>query len=437
MTSTASAKPVRFLPRGGNLDFCYANETETLLEGPAGTGKTRTICELLHLIAMKYPGSHQLMCRKTNTALADAAARTFREKVLLSGEEDPVWFGGSKIEPPAWRYRNGSSIVVRGLDTLGKMQSAEYDNIYVNEATELTEDEWEELLRALRNGVTPHQRLMADCNPASERHWLLRRARTRRFKTTIKDNPAYWDQAKDEYTAEGRAYVENTLGGMSGTRYQRYVLGEWVGMENAVYDNFDQAKVVVALPERSYFGDGAIGVDFGEIHNSAVCVVQVDSRGYFWVRETWAEPTKNVGLLEEATRARKLRYRINKGECDPLQDVLAYHLGFDVATKGPGTRKKRISLVYELLAGDALRIDAYGEGNQELVDEILDYRWEAKESPTDEWLEPVRKNDDRVAALEYAIEKLRGMKTEVRRPTQARRPQYRQQTGRRPEYQSI
>src|SRR5262249_14687024 len=153
------------------------------------------------------------------------------------------------------------------------------------------------------------------------RHWLLRRARVRRFKTTIEDNPEYWDAGKNEYTPAGLRYVNDTLGGMSGTRYQRYVLGQWVGMENAIYDKFDQSKVFVPLPERIRWEDGAIGVDWGKVHNSAVVVVQQDSTGYYWVRETWAEPTKDVGVLKQAAYNRKQRYRITKGETDPLQDV--------------------------------------------------------------------------------------------------------------------
>ena len=53
--------------------------------------------------------------------------------------------------------------------------STEYDMIYVQEATELTEDDWEALTTRLRNGRAPIQQLIADCNPAEPTHWLKAR----------------------------------------------------------------------------------------------------------------------------------------------------------------------------------------------------------------------------------------------------------------------
>jgi len=57
-----------------------------------------------------------------------------------------------------WRYQNGSVIVTGGLDKVTKIMSSEYDAIYVQEATEISEDEWEHLTTRLRRTTTPTSR---------------------------------------------------------------------------------------------------------------------------------------------------------------------------------------------------------------------------------------------------------------------------------------
>ena len=52
-------------PRGGAKALFYCKDSEVLLAGPAGTGKSRAALEKLHLLALKYPGLRGLMVRKT------------------------------------------------------------------------------------------------------------------------------------------------------------------------------------------------------------------------------------------------------------------------------------------------------------------------------------------------------------------------------------
>ena len=47
-----------------------------------------------------------------------------------------------------------------GLDKVSKIMSAEYDVIYVQEATELLEDEWEHLTTRLRRAAMPYQQII-------------------------------------------------------------------------------------------------------------------------------------------------------------------------------------------------------------------------------------------------------------------------------------
>ncbi len=389
--------------RGGNKVAFDARDKEILVEGPAGTGKTRTILELLNGLAHKYPGLRALIVRKHQVTLTTTCLVTLNNKVLRP-DDGVVYFGGNKSEPAAYRYPNGSTIVVGGMDNPDKVLSSEYDIAYVNEATELTLEDWETLTTRVRPpGVLSAQRVIGDCNPSSERHWLNRRCnegKMRRVKTRIQDNPAYYNEDGTPTTA-GLSY-EATLENLSGARRQRLKEGEWVGAENLIYPQFDPETHIRPLPANvQWTGRGAVGVDFGGHHLSAVVAITVDQQGYHWVREVWAEPTKNPEILKDKARAMKLRYRLSKGCADPMQDVLAHDLNFTVAKKGP-YRKERIDTVTALLDAGALILDANGTGINELRDEFFDYHMETKE--TDTYIEDVvvRKEEDRIAALEYA-----------------------------------
>lgn len=229
-----------FRPVGGCMDFYGATDPEVLAVGPAGTGKTLAACWKLHDTARAVPGLRILMARKVLEDLKTGALATYTNHI--KPELDGVYpFGGNRFYPGEFRYTNGSVIHVVGLDKPGKVMSAEYDIIFVNEATEIDEGTWQTLKSRLRNGRLAYQQLIADCNPAGPRHWLNVRCNsgaTRRIQTTHKDNPAYWDAGLGEWTTMGRMYVQQTLGSLSGVQRKRLLDGVWAAAEGVVYPEF-------------------------------------------------------------------------------------------------------------------------------------------------------------------------------------------------------
>ena len=144
----------RYQPFGTAIDAFKYKGPELLYAGPAGTGKSKCLLEKLHAVALKYPGMRGLIVRKTLASLGSTALVTFEEHVakehLANGEVK--WFGGSAKEAACYRYKNGSRIVVGGMDKSMKIMSSEYDIVYAQESTELTEEDWEAITSRLRNG---------------------------------------------------------------------------------------------------------------------------------------------------------------------------------------------------------------------------------------------------------------------------------------------
>jgi len=234
-----------YQPVGAAREFILCKDPEVLLCGPAGTGKSRAALEKLHLCAEKYAGCRLLIIRKTRASLTETGLVTYERDVLPEGH--PAALGPKREHRHSYKYPNGSEIVVGGMDKPSKTLSTEYDIIYVQEATELSEDEWETLTRPLRNGVIPYQQIIADCNPAQRTHWLKLRCdagRTRMIESRHEDNPLLYDRKRGEWTERGRAYIA-VLDRLTGVRYLRLRKGLWVSAEGIIYDEWDATVHVV------------------------------------------------------------------------------------------------------------------------------------------------------------------------------------------------
>jgi hypothetical protein len=247
-------KPTRdpWQPYGAAEQLYKRADDEVVLSGPAGTGKSRGCLEYLHSCCIWWPGLRALIVRKTLTSLTASGLVTYQDKVLPGFAVR--FFGGSRSRPAAYLYGNGSTVVVGGMDKASKIMSSEYDLIYVQEATELTEPEWEALTTRLRNGVKPAQQIIADCNPDAPTHWLKRRAdagRTVMLESRHEDNPTI----TPEYIAR--------LDALTGVRYLRLRLGQWAAAEGMVYEGWDRAIHLIDRRELPRLWPRDWSIDFG------------------------------------------------------------------------------------------------------------------------------------------------------------------------------
>lgn len=238
----------RYHPRGAAATLLHHRGPEVLLSGPAGTGKSRACLEKLHLMALLNPGMRGLMIRKTAVSLTSTGLVTFREHVAAADIAAGTlkWYGGSQQESAAYRYTNGSIITIGGMDRATRVMSSEYDAIYVQEAIELTETDWEALTTRLRNGRISFQQLIADTNPDTPTHWLKQRVdrgTTVMLESRHEDNPRLYN-ADGTLTVQGAAYMAK-LDALTGVRHGRLRKGLWVAAEGLVYEDFDPAVHVI------------------------------------------------------------------------------------------------------------------------------------------------------------------------------------------------
>lgn len=167
---------------------------------------------------------------------------------------------------------------------------------YVQEATELDEEEWEKLASRLRNGRMPYQQLIGDCNPDSPMHWLNLRCNagiTKRLQSKHEDNPTLWDTKTGKPTEHGAAYLAR-LDTLTGVRKDRLRYGKWVAAEGMIYmDSWDRSKNVIDAPKE--WGKDEFGpvppkdwsrywsVDFGFTHPFVLGMWAEDGDGRLWL----------------------------------------------------------------------------------------------------------------------------------------------------------
>lgn len=269
MTTTQERKGTavkhEYHPRGGCKEVFDSKEEEVLVSGPAGTGKSRACLEKVFAMCLLTPNTRALLLRKTARSLGSTALVTWRNFVIKEALEtgEVVYYGGSSQEAAQYRFKNGSTVTIGGLDNPTRIMSSEYDIVYVQEATEITITDLEFIKTRLRNWQTSFQQLIMDCNPAGDKHWLKLRCndgKTKLIHSRHEDNPRLFEECTEDaegaisyygsntgfvkVTKRGAAYIA-ILDSLTGVRYKRLRLGLWVSAEGIIYEEFDPAVHVL------------------------------------------------------------------------------------------------------------------------------------------------------------------------------------------------
>jgi phage terminase large subunit len=331
-----------------------------------------------------------LIVRKTRASLSQTAIVTYENKVLLDG-----WLGDIirfRTQEQQYEYCNGSIIAIGGMDKASKVMSSEWDMIYVMEATELLEEDWEALTTRLRNGVMPYQQLLADCNPSAPTHWLKRRCdrgATLMLESRHEDNPSVTD-----------AYLA-TLDALTGVRYRRLRLGQWAAAEGMVYEQWDRATHIATREQLVRWGlmyaDGTLNrwtirgaiasVDWGWTNPGVIQIWLIDGDGRMYLFrelyrtmrtiEWWIQQAQS--LMQEFSLA---GVPISVFVCDPSEP--AYISQFEGAGIPAIGATNAISPGINVMQA---RLKVAGDGRPRMY--IYEYSLQERDEQRDEKHEPV------------------------------------------------
>ncbi|MCK9570602.1 phage terminase large subunit [Candidatus Pacearchaeota archaeon] len=319
----------RLVFRGAAKQIQTETAPDVCISGPARTGKSLAVLHKVHSLLSSFPGARGLFVRKTRASLTETGLQTYEDDIL--GEKNPIKDGPARNNRSVYVYPNGSRFVIGGMDKATRIMSAEYDIIFVQEATELEENEVEMLSTRLSGGILPYPQLIMDCNPSYPQHWIKKKESEGlllMLHSYHRDNPMLYDN-KGELTSRGKIYMER-LERLTGVRKQRLLYGLWVAAEGAIYPEWTEKRNLCNWFEPRDDWRRFLVVDFGFTNPMVVqwWAVDHDDRLYMY-REIYE--TKQL-VEDVAQRIREYGdfYRLETIVCDwDAEDraTLERHLG--------------------------------------------------------------------------------------------------------------
>ena len=310
----------------------FDDESEEMIaDGPFAAGKTFYSTMKLHRRALYVPGEYAIV-RKVKETIKRSVCKTYAKILgydpLLSKKRYVKGNGGQ--HPQSYHYPNGSVIHILGMNHPDGFLSSEFHGIYVNQAEELTYEDWQLLARRARNGKIPQ--IWGDCNPSHPKHFLapdpdsetkkLRNApEIVGYQFEHKHNPEYWDREKQEWTEKGDREIAK-LKRMTGMRYKRGYLSEWCSAEGAVYEMYDPKRHDVDIKKISEFGADTrwyLSVDYGFVDPASVGLWAVEDGTHTLFKEIY-----QTGLTIDDLLA-KMDRMLNADRIPAVENVFSDH----------------------------------------------------------------------------------------------------------------
>jgi len=226
--------------------------------GGAGSGKSHIVArKLLYRMLQESHVKHNiLIIRKVDRTIKKSVWTLVKNIISRWGILDQFHLNQTD-RTMTWKH-NGSQFMFSGLDDVEKLKSIEgVTSIWCEEATELLQEDFEQLDLRLRGEHGCLKQITLTLNPISEQHWIKRIffddpiQDVFTLKTTFLDN-SFID-------ADYKLVMENKK--KSNPRYYNiYALGNWGTAEGLIFNNVTQRLI----REDELKGlDYVQGLDFG------------------------------------------------------------------------------------------------------------------------------------------------------------------------------
>jgi len=230
---------IRLLP--GQDEFIFSNARFCAFFGGFGNGKTLAGCIKAFRLSMEHQGNVGIIGRFSQPQLRATTRKTFFS--MLDSNEDtisshPMVAKFNKVEN-LLRFRNGSEILFRHLDSPSDLLSLNLGWFYVDQGEEVSENIFLILQSRLRLDGVPFRQGFLTGNPEGH-NWIWRRfihygdPDYHMVQATSLENPHLPPD-----------YVPMLLRNYPEAWVRRYVYGSWDVFEGQIYGEFDPRVHVI------------------------------------------------------------------------------------------------------------------------------------------------------------------------------------------------
>lgn len=370
-----------------------------IIWGGAGSGKSHMVArKILYRLLKESSVKHNfLIIRKVDRTIKRSVFTLVRN--IISKWKLTADFDVNLTDKTITYKPTGSQIMFSGLDDVEKLKSIEgVTSIWAEEATELTQEDFEQLDLRLRGNLGCLKQIILTFNPISEQHWIKKVFfddpidGVFTLKTTYLDN-AFID---DEY--------KMVMGNKKKTNlryYNIYALGNWGTAEGLVFTN-----VVQRLIRADEIDDLLCvqGLDFGYTNDpSAFNQSYVDENNKrIYVYDGFHEKGMSNAQIADAIKDMLAHKRVtvaDSSEPKSIDYIRAKGVRIEAAMKGADSINAGIDFLseYEIVVNAHL---------VEFMTEFNNYSW-ALDKNGKATNKPVDDFNHFMDSLRYAVERLR------------------------------
>ena len=296
--------------------FFASRAKYTAYGGARGGGKSWALRRKLILLCLNYPGITCLVIRRSYPELRQnhilPLQRELGEHVLYRESEKCFLFPGEKTSRIFLGHLSSARDILR-------YQGQEYDIIAIDEATQLTEEQFSALKACLRGTNSFPKRMYLTCNPGGVGHaWVKRLFVDRDYRdgevaadylfipAKVYDNAALLENSPD-YLAQLQSLPERLR--------KAWLEGSWNVFEGQFFSEFrEESHVIEPFPLQ---GDGAprlrffAAMDYG-FDMLALLLLALDEEGRIYAVRERAAPGLTLSMaareLSELTRDFPVEY---------------------------------------------------------------------------------------------------------------------------------
>lgn len=377
----------------------YLNRTERyqVYYGGAGSGKSYFLATKLILDLMSKK-QILLVVRQTFASIRDSVFAEIVSAINKMHLMDHVKISKTTL---TITFPNDSKIIFKGADDENKLLSISgIDMVWIEEASEITKDLFNQLELRLRGGAKK-KRFFLSFNPISSLHWLKSEFFDNPKEDTLICHSTYLDNRFLD-----QEYIDNLLDmkERNPQKYEVYALGNWGTTGKKVYENwkikaFDVHEVLKKHPNAK----AVFGMDFGYISDASTlfcALIDLESRKLYVFDEMYEHGLLNNQIAEKVAAMGYAKESItaDSAEKKSIDELKNYGLPrIKPAKKGPNSIIQGIQFLQQfeiIVHPDCIHT----------IDELENYSFK-KDRKTGKYTnEPMDNHNHLLDAARYAVE---------------------------------
>lgn len=373
------------------------------LKGSAGSGKSVDTAQQYLIRLLKDKGRNLVCIRKSDVTNRDSTYAELTGAIYRLGLDK---YFECRLSPLQIRCINGNMIIFRGVNDEKQreklksitFQKGKLTDVWIEEATELTQSDFEIIDDRLRGNLPKGQfyQIKMTFNPVNKNHWIKKQFFDRQDENTLTCHSSYLDNRfiDDAYKARMQRRKEVDPDG-----YRIYGLGDWGEIGGLVLKNWEVADISQNVND---YDDVAIGQDFGFNHANAILQLAIKDDDIYILKEIYVYEKDTSEIIDIADKMDLVgKMWCDSAEPDRIKTWKKAGYKAEGVTKEKTTGQKYQATQIDWLKRRKIYIHPSCVNTMR---EIEQWKWKRDEQSGKYLDEPVPFFDDAMAALRYGVE---------------------------------